>query len=297
MEGLKIFKDEVLNNQFLEEGYVKIQLFNNNDCAEIKKMAKKLLVDKMYNRYDLSTFPNPNSTDEECLTINHFFEKLLNQKITKFVTDDFSCYQSSFIIKKRKSSSLLWHIDPSFYNTSEKTTPLNLWAGIDKTNNKNGGFRLVPKSHKLAFDYIPFPFNEFEAAFKIDKSIQKLVDKHAINIPLKKGEVIIHNQALLHASHPNNSFFKKRIAYKIILLPKSIDQLEFAYFTKKNNQINLLKVNKNSINLSPYFDYNNFQSLITNDNLTKSIPINNSGFPYYTLEEMEKIMNTSKVST
>ncbi len=293
---MKVFKDEQLNQKYLEEGYVKIKLVTNDDCVQIKKRAIKLLADKGDNKLNFSILPNPSSTDEECLLIHDFFKNLLNQKIAKIITDDFTFFSSSFLIKKPRSSSLRWHIDPSFYNNKKFITPVSIWAGIDKTTSKNGCLRVVPKSHKLAFDYESFPLGELGvAALERNENIKKLIEKHAINIPLEEGEVIIHNQALFHGSNPNNSYFKKRIAYKILLFPKNVEKLELVCFNKTNNNLNIYEMAKSKVSVNIPRHYNNtttFNPLLNEDNLIKNIVLNLNNLPYTTLTEMEKIMNT-----
>ncbi len=294
MKDIDFFKDETLNKQFLEDGYVKVQLFNEHDCAEIKKMAKKVLVGKMYNQLDFSSLPHEGTTDEECMEIHDFFEKLLNQKITKFMTDHFSFFYSILFAKKTKSSKFMWHVDPSFYNQKNFGVPVSLWAGIDKTTKRNGGLRIVPKSHKLAFDYQSYPLGGLGvAAAERDKNIEKLTEKYAIDINLKKGEVLIHHQALLHASYPNNSYFKKRIAYKVIFMPKNVEHLELSYFNKINNSVDIYKVGKDqaSINMSRFLGSEIPSSQVKENELLKSVILDINTLPYSTLSEMEEIMN------
>ena len=65
------------------------------------------------------------------------------------------------------------------------------------------------------------------------------MNKYAIDVPLKKGEVIIQHQSLINSFHRNDSFFKKRIAFKITLRPIEINLYEIAYFHPENNKVEI----------------------------------------------------------
>lgn len=292
---MKVFKDEQLNQKFLEEGYVIINLFNSEDCAEIKKVAESMVTDDFHNYSDFSALPNINTPDETCSIVHNFIKKISAQKLSKFLTEDYHFFYSTFLIKKPKSTSLMWHFDPSFYNQKENDFPFNVWGSVEETTSENGCFQLIPKSHKLAFDYEPLPFSKLGTSAKcknLKDVYYQLIEKHAIDIPLKQGEVIIHNQSILHSSRPNNSDFKKRIAYKIVFIPKKIDNLELAYFNDINNHIDIYTVNKNkaSQKICHYYEAN-YKSLMGKDDLIKSTVNHFNNLPFNTLKEMEKIMS------
>lgn len=299
---MKIFKDDNLNEEYLEQGYVTLKLLNNDECSKIKNSGKKLLADKFYKRSDFACLPNPMSNENLSSNISVFFKELLDEKISEILSEDFNFFYSTFLVKKPKSTSLNWHADPSFYNQKKNECPINIWGGLTKLTKKNGCLKVIPKSHKLAFDYEPLPLSDLGTTAKcksIKESYKELIEKHAIDVPLKKGEVIIHDQNLLHASHPNKSFFNKRVAYKLIYIPKAINKLEFAYFNKTNNNMDIYHLDRDekAKNLSKYFKEENTNQNFKENQLIKSIILNSNKLPFTTLKEMEKIMNEPKNST
>ncbi|CAL2102820.1 conserved protein of unknown function [Tenacibaculum sp. 190130A14a] len=295
MNSIKVFKDELLNQKIKEEGYVKIKLFSNDDCNTIKKMAKNLVTDRLHNKANFSTVPNPQTPDEKCLKVHSFFRKIYTQKISEFISEDYQFFYSTFLIKKNRADKLHWHIDPSFYNQKELEAPINIWGGVNNLTQKNGCLKIIPKSHKLCFDYEPMPLKEIGSTARctsIKDTYNQLIEKHSVDIPLEKGEVIIHNQSLLHASHPNNSYLKKRIAFKIILIPKKVDKLELSYFNRTNNHLDIYQINKSEVspNLCRYYNPETNSSVVNENDFVKNSVLNSDTLPYKTLAEMERIM-------
>ncbi|PHR74618.1 MAG: hypothetical protein COA67_00655 [Lutibacter sp.] len=298
MKDLSIFKDETLNKEFLKYGYVKLQLFNNEDCAKIKKEVKSIIKEESNTNFDFMTVPNISTSNEKSQKVNSFFKKIAEKRIYELLNNDYHFFSSTLFFKKRRSNKLIWHRDPTFYNMGKNNTPIAIWTGIDKTTRRNGCFRLVPKSHKLSFNYEAFPFKPLGMttnSINLEEAYGQLINKYAIDIPLRKGEVIIHHHSLLHASHPNNSFFKKRIAYKITLFHKKIKSYEVAYFHIEKNKLEIFKTNKEIIenNLAFFDDYNKIKELIKNKqiSLVKEAELDQTNIPFKSLKEMEEIMD------
>ena len=293
MKTLKIFKDDRLNKEFIEEGYVKFQLFNNDDCSKIKKEAKKFVHEHPKLNNEIWSIPSPLNTDEESEKLHSFFQNLTEEKVYDHLSGDYDFFYSNLLIKNQRSTDFFWHADLSVYNLKSNNTSINIWAGIEKTTKKNGCLRVIPRSHKLSFDYEAFPFSPFghtPRSLNLKAEYDKLINKYAIDVPLKKGEVIIHHHSLIHASHPNNSYFKKRIAYKISLNPKGVDFFEVAHFNKEKKKLLIYGVQKEVLypNLSPLFTPITFDELIKNNQLSllKEVDLSNSNSPFKTLKEI-----------
>lgn len=297
---MKIFKNELLNQKYLEEGYVIVKLFNSKDISEIKKFAKKMYADTVSNLHGFSTLPNPHISDEKCVAIHDFFKQLIARKkdegLSQYLTEDFQFFNSVFLRKKTKSTNFYWHIDPSFYNQKKHERPVAIWGSIDKITTHNGCLQVVPKSHKLGYDYHPFSFLPLGDIKKeqLSEVYAELIKKHAIDITLQKGEVIIHDHALIHASRPNNSLFRKRLAFKFTYLPKEVKDFQMTYFDNKNDELNIHRFNKDDIyyytskTVGNYIE--NFKEM--NDQLITKISIGKLKKPFQTLSEMEEIMTT-----
>ncbi|CAL2102819.1 conserved protein of unknown function [Tenacibaculum sp. 190130A14a] len=296
MTKMKIFKDEKLNNDYLENGYVILKIFNRKQLREIKKYTKNMLKDKMFNSFDFSTLPNIHTPDEQCVDVYNFFDKKMKEGLDKYLTQDYEFFNSVLLVKKTKSTNFHWHIDPSFYDQKKYEKPFAIWAGIDKTTPSNGCLQVVPKSHKLAFNHEPFSFLTLGNGKKENLSsvYDELIRKYAIDVVLEKGEVIIHDQALIHASRPNNSWLKKRIAFKLTYAPKHVNEFEMALFDNTNNELNKYRFKREDLS---YYGARTFGNYINNfqqmkDQLISQKPQKEIKQPFQSLPEMEAIMNT-----
>ncbi|PHR74616.1 MAG: hypothetical protein COA67_00645 [Lutibacter sp.] len=299
MTKFKIFKNDILNQKFEDEGYVKLKLFNSADCSKIKNEALDKFYKHSHQKHYFFPIPNPSTTDAECRRLHSFFENIVEEKVYEHLNSDYSLGFSGLFYKKRKSKELIFHVDQTYYNQKSNNPPIHIWAGVEKTTIKNGCLRVVPKSHKLSFDYEAFPFNTLgntARSANLKDAYNELIDKYAIDIPLKKGEVIIHHQSLIHGSRPNNSYFKKRIAFKITLNPKDIDYFEIAYFHEERNTVEIFGAIKDVItnNLTAFDNYEYIKKLVKSGkiSLIKELKLEVSNLPFKSLKEMEEIMET-----
>ncbi len=299
MNKINIFKDDSLNKEYLENGFIILNLFDSKKRQEIKKYAEDFISKKKTESPKFFAIPNSSTADDECSMVGHFLKEKTKEEVSSYITDDFECFCATFLIKKAKSSNLHWHIDSSFYNQRKFERPFAIWTSIDKTTANTGCLRVVPKSHKLAFDSEPFSFSlGNEKNEKLTGVYNELIEKHAIDVPLKKGEVIIHDNALIHSSAPNNSFFKKRIAFKLLYFPKSVNEFEMVVFDKLNRKLIKHQFQKDELScntaktVTHYM--NNFNQMP--EKLIDQVAQENINQPFTTLEGMEKIMMTPIVS-
>lgn len=172
-----------------------------------------------------------------------------------------------------------WHRDPSFYNESKYSSPIAIWTTIDKASQNNGNLLVIPKSHKLSLEFtaVPLDLKLYQDSFF---NISQLIKDQTVPIILKPGEVIIHSQGLFHASSQRTSLFKDRLAFKILLAPKTIDEYLLSLFNQENTTIFNYKATKEDIllNISKVF-----QNLLSNNfSYTKhsQYKINLEDYPY-----------------
>lgn len=297
MENIKIFKDENLNNEFKEFGFVKVKLFNEKEASIIKKNSKKIIRDEKLKVKDLTYIPNINTSKETCGKLWNSFNEILNQKIDSFFTNDYTFINSFLMLKKKRSTKMLWHIDGTFYDQKKFIRPIAIWSGIEKTTEKNGCLRVVPKSHKLGFNYEPFPTGNMYKNEKTINLYKLLTEKHGIDVPLDYGEVIIHDQSLIHGSHANNSFFKKRIAYKLVLIPKYVNEFKMCVDNplNKKQEYEFYSLNKSDLKCDTIKYYSRDFTIFNNELKNQLIETKKNepeNFPFTSIVEMEKVMGT-----
>lgn len=103
-------------------------------------------------------------------------------------------------------SAFLWHQDAAYWPPLKSdTSALNCWLAVSNVTKENGCLRYVPGSH-------------LEAQLRVHKPVGKTrEDSHAIytdikeeeegvvDVPVFRGDVIVHHERVLHASWPNLS--------------------------------------------------------------------------------------------
>jgi hypothetical protein len=191
----QIVKDETLNQQLLELGYIVIPFLNPDAIKELKslfhsqhqvKEIKQLFVSSMH------------TNETEIETINDKIKELFKPSIDNY----FQFVQhlgGTFIAKAPDPNNLLqphqdWNIvDETNYRS------YTIWVALQDVSSENGAMYVLPKSHNLVRGYrhltIPSVYG------KIYDNVWKKMKP----IYLKAGEAIVFDHALGHASLPNKS--------------------------------------------------------------------------------------------
>lgn len=138
---------------------------------------------------------------------------------------------NSFIVKTPgKGSEFQPHQDSTGLDETIYS-PLSIWIPLDDVNESNGCIFLIPKSHHLAPIYRGISMKpNFE-------SIKNEIREFFVPIPLKKGEILIFDNRLIHTSSENISG-KDRIVVMSGIFPKEA-RLISCYLDKKNNEIEI----------------------------------------------------------
>jgi hypothetical protein len=142
---------------------------------------------------------------EECSKI---FTPFLNEKFV-----DFKVVIYSFVVKlPGKKSEFYLHQDTTGLDET-KHSPLSLWIPLQDVDKNNGCLGIIPKSHNF---FSPYRSISFPAPFD---HIQQKVKQYLQPLPMKKGEVLIFDNRILHHSFSNNSN-QPRVALICGLFPK-----------------------------------------------------------------------------
>ncbi|MBK8352115.1 MAG: phytanoyl-CoA dioxygenase family protein [Saprospirales bacterium] len=193
---LPIFKNKALQKQFDEEGFVKVQLLNENDIEFLKEKFYKFHPNIESNSFGASSFMK---SKEEKLNIRDTLFPIFLPHFEK-IFNDYTYFGSSFLYKTPgKNSDLSPHQDWTIVD-EEKYIAINIWTPLIDTNENNGTLYIVPKSQSqrlfsLRAPTLPFYFqNYFDTVIKC-----------GIPTNAKAGEAIILNQSIIHYSSSNNS--------------------------------------------------------------------------------------------
>lgn len=196
MKIAPIFKDEVLQKTFEEEGYVKVPLIDEATIDKLTKLFYKFHTSIEENNFSASTF----STDRALkLAIRDTLYPIFLPFFEKYFTE-YTYFGSSFLYKTPgKNSDLAPHQDWTIVD-EKKYVAVNIWTPLVDTNPQNGTLYVLPKSHAQKIFSLRAPTIAFFFQNYFDT-----VKKCSIPTNAKAGEAVILNQSLIHYSSSNIS--------------------------------------------------------------------------------------------
>lgn len=207
------FQDSILDQRFDLDGYVIVPLLSSEEVAALQGFFHETHP-AVPEGFHSSSF----STDtEEKQRVNDRVEEVFGTKVSGLfhpVRKLGSCFLS-------KSSGPLGempiHQDWTVVDES-RFCSVTIWCALQDTDERNGAMQVIAGSHRfsdaLRSPTLPDPFRDIHAEMRADLR----------TMPLKAGEAIIFNQALLHASPPNTSA-EPRIAVTYGLIPQEAELL------------------------------------------------------------------------
>eukprot|EP00878_Enallax_costatus_P003042 GHUV01003240.1.p1 GENE.GHUV01003240.1~~GHUV01003240.1.p1 ORF type:complete len:314 (+),score=53.85 GHUV01003240.1:231-1172(+) len=113
------------------------------------------------------------------------------------------------IFSKKASSTdsaFLWHQDAAYWPPLQSdTAAANCWLAVSDVSQENGCLRYIPGSHREGQLRKHRPVGKTREdshalCTDIDESSEQVVD-----VPVSRGDVIVHHERVLHCSYPNLS--------------------------------------------------------------------------------------------
>lgn len=220
------------NNYFIHKS--DFEQIKTEGYAVIKNVVKPEQVDILENTYD-------NLTNFSEYSINDKFQnsgRFRSSEIRSFVMENIEKFSKEFLptifdttifdsnttgafqIKPpSKVSELNPHQDAPVIDET-KENGLFVWIPLCDVTKKNGAVLVLPKSHLWGNHQ-----RSLNVRWVFEKHT-KLLWKHMKPIYLKKGDILIWDTAMIHASSPNLSN-DTRVALTTTLLPKDFKMVEY----------------------------------------------------------------------
>lgn len=206
----RIFMDDEYNKQFIQNGYV------------ILKNVLSIDFDNCYKFFNALESNIDNTFYTSLWSSNQEYRILVDTKIKEILLPACNQYLNSYtplfsdlLVKKPSFTHRLnWHQDWTFTD-EKKYTQVFFWTPLQNVSKRNGCVMILPKSH-LFFNAIRG--TNIPSGLDYAK-LRELEKKYAQYIELKKGDILVLNQSLLHASLPNRSL-RNRLAIGLYCLPK-----------------------------------------------------------------------------
>lgn len=214
------FRDPAHQERFERDGYVVIPMLEEAEVAELKRRFDALgsapgdphlACHSSFHTYDRSYKQQVNATVSEVLR-PHVERHLDRQRMLP----------CNYIVKWPSGmSGFGLHQDLSLVDEREHRSA-EVWVALDDTNERNGQLWMVPGSHRWlptirGINAFPFPFGA---------TAERIIDRHALPVPVRAGDAVIFNHAILHFSQPNRSDTPRMVAITDVI-PEEAEHLHF----------------------------------------------------------------------
>ncbi|CAG9170159.1 hypothetical protein LMG23992_01489 [Cupriavidus laharis] len=211
----RVFRSPEHNETFLNEGAVLAQLLTEEEAHAL-------------HRFYWHEAPSPGlgfhatmfSDDAEYRArVDAKIKEYLSPRLSLFL-DDYRCVVGNFVVKEhsRSGTEVSVHQDWTFVD-ERLMRSVNVWCPLVDTDASNGGQSIFKGSHRivdvLRGPYFPNPFVTHA---------ETIVEKYLMDVPLRAGQAIIYDHALVHATPPNRSR-QTRVAANMVLVPSEAQLL------------------------------------------------------------------------
>ena len=196
-----ILMDSYLNDVLWHEGYVVVDWFNPAELAQLRTYVNNLkLKDFVLPKFHASCGdPDLDHRMRMGMTFHPFQSRNLERLFLGY-----EIFISALISREPSPETELdpnlpgIHHDRSLVDES-KYRSIAIWAPLCDTNRKNGGFSVIPGSHKFGYEirttHLPNHYDHLR-----DELLEYLIE-----IPITAGKAILFDTALLHHTGLNYS--------------------------------------------------------------------------------------------
>lgn len=193
-QAIRMFKDDELERQLCEEGYVIIPFFNEDEVAGL-----------------LDYFHDQNDEDaERIFAISHSEDIELKKTVNKWIAEKYAQHVEelfvdtkilggTFVAKPPNGKGLITpHRDWNLVDERQFRS-CNIWVPLVDTTAENGAIEILPKSHLIQPTYRgPNIVNQL-------RDVEEFLWKHLELKPMKAGHAFIYDHRFIHGSRNNDS--------------------------------------------------------------------------------------------
>lgn len=225
-----VFKDEILESEFQENGYVHVPFLSNE---EVKHLWDKFF--EVLNTSGGHVSPKDAGLDMD-YTITYdftFIDRNANHKreVLKIIDEvfrphyeklllDYKPIIANYIRKKEQTGEVPMHQNWAFAD-EKKCSTVSIWCPLVDSHRGNGALEVVPGSHKR-FGELRGPMIPWE----LEGIKEDIVKNDLVTCGIKAGEAIILDDSIVHYSFPNTTS-NLRIAIQLILIPEEEPAIHF----------------------------------------------------------------------
>lgn len=217
----QIFKNPEHQAAFDHDGFVVLDWLNIEQVKQLNDSFDKLPAIKQ-----AGFFSGIYSENEEFKRCSHRLLAGLALKFAEAHLIDYRLLVGNFVWKMPGNDSIVrCHQDWTIVD-ERKFSSLNLWCALNDTNEVNGALYLLPRSNRLEYNIrgtlVPTSLSE----------VGDIQCSEMVYLPLRAGQVIIHEHRMLHRSPPNLGN-QRRLATAICMVPNESQAIH--YFLNPDN--------------------------------------------------------------
>jgi hypothetical protein len=143
--------------------------------------------------------------------------------VEQLIGPDILCWSTIFWIKDAGSKSFVsWHQDNTYWGLSSRNV-VTAWFAISDASVEAGCMSVLPGSHVGRTLEHEDTYHEDNMLTR-GQAIKQIDEARAVSMPLKAGEMSIHNYCLAHGSGPNLSG-DRRIGVSMHYMPPQTQQI------------------------------------------------------------------------
>lgn len=225
------FINQAHEQQFQEKGYVIVPLLNEE---QVKDMYAEFDRIRSYHPFAFSlSSPDYGVKKHIAEVLGTTIKPLLHPLIEGFRLTGANYY---FKPANSQNNAVPPHQDWTFTDET-KHFSLNIWLPLVDVTKENGAYHIIEGSHRW-----PLTFR----GSNIPSACSKLVGKsweELTYLPLKKGEAIIYDHRLIHATPPNIST-NDRISLVLNLIPQEAELIHCIKPEKDSNKVEVYSVDE-----------------------------------------------------
>jgi len=147
--------------------------------------------------------------------------------VEQLIGPDILCWSTIFWIKDAGSKSFVsWHQDNTYWGLSSRNV-VTAWFAISHASLEAGCMMVMPGTHTgdpLAHE----DTDDADNMLTRGQTIRRLDEARAVSMPLRAGEMSLHNYCLAHGSGPNLSG-DRRIGVSMHFMPPQTQQVVGAW--------------------------------------------------------------------
>ena len=204
-----VFKDQKLQDHFQREGYCIVNLLNPEEVTALHNIYQQNRVEEQ-SGIELTVWSSDVALKKR---VSNEAGNVIFSKASLLLCDYKHLY-TGYVAKipgKPNASNL--HRDPTLVDES-KYQSVGIWCPLIDVGETNGAVRVIPRSNRMFKGYRGFTC----FAYDYDTVSNEVMRDYGRVVPLKAGQALVYDSALLHFSPEVNSL-PCRIACNCIAVP------------------------------------------------------------------------------